>query len=70
MDWILCIVVFAYAIWAYYSGWKLLTGRWEFLDRKAVPNFLLKAFLSIMVGSFYGAIYAVLLIIKLITSFW
>jgi hypothetical protein len=66
---ILNIIMIGYAIWAYYSGWKLLTGRFEYLDRRAFPNLLVKAILSIAVGSVYGAIYFILIIIRMMIRF-
>ena len=60
----LTIVILIYSVWAFYSGWKVLTGRSEFLDRKAFPSVMLKIVLSFVVGSVYGVIYFIALIFK------
>ena len=61
---ILTIVILIYSVWAFYSGWKVLTGRSEFLDQKTFPSISLKCVLSILVGSVYGVIYFIALLFK------
>ena len=66
MDGMFSIVIVVYTVWAVYSGFKVLSGRSEWLDRKAPINMVVKAVLSLVVGYFIAAFYLLYLIIKFI----
>ena len=59
MNWtlLLNIAVLGYLAWAFYCGWKK-SSEIEYLNKKAVPNIILKILYSIAVGMVYGAIKA------------
>lgn len=63
---IVVIIVLAYTAWAIYSGFKVLSGRSEWLDRKAPLNMIIKIVLSIVIGYFIAAFYLIYLIFKLL----
>ena len=63
------VLILAYTVWAIYSGYIILTGRSEWLDRRAPLNMLVKAFLSVIVGYFIAAFYLIYLILKLVGIF-
>lgn len=58
------IIVIAYTVWAVYSGYKVISGRNEWLDRKAPINIAVKVVLSLVVGYFIAAFYLIYLILK------
>ena len=58
------VLVLAYTAWAIYSGFKVLSGRSEWLDRSAPLNMIVKIVLSILVGYVIGAFYLIYLILK------
>lgn len=60
------ILILAYTAWAIYSGYRVLTGRFEWLDRKAPLNVIVKIILSITTGYVIGAVYLMFLVFKLI----
>lgn len=62
-DVIVFIVILAYAVWAVYSGWKIMNGRFEFLEQKTIPIRILKVSSIILVGSVYGVINLTVLVI-------
>lgn len=62
-DVIVFIVILAYAVWAVYSGWKIMNGRFEFLEQKTIPIRILKVISIILVGSVYGVINLTVLVI-------
>lgn len=57
------IIILAYVIWAFYSGWQFMTGRIEYLDQKKIVPIIIKLLLSFAVGIFYGAIRFITLIL-------
>ena len=59
------ILVLAYTVWAFYSGFKVLSGRSEWLDRVAPLNLIVKIALSLVVGYIIAAFYLGYLLIKL-----
>lgn len=69
MDGTLTIVLLAYTVWAIYSGYKVLSGRSEWLDRRAPLNMIVKIILSVVVGYFVAAFYLVYLILKVLGLF-
>ncbi len=54
------IAALVYYVWAIYSGWKLLNGRFEFLEREGAGYKILKFICISIVGIFYGGIYLIL----------
>lgn len=58
------IIIIAYTIWAVYSGYKVLSGRNEWLDRRAPASIAVKCVLSLVVGYFIAAFYLIYLILK------
>lgn len=69
MDGIWTIVILAYTAWAIYTGYKFLSGRSEWLDRKAPLNMIVKIILSIVVGYFVAAFYLIYLILRMFGLF-
>ena len=58
------ILITAYLIWAFYSGFKVLSGRLEWLDRRAPLNLIVKIVLSGAVGFVIAGFYLIYLILK------
>lgn len=58
------VLVLAYTAWAIYSGYKVLSGRSEWLDRRAPINIVVKVVLSVVVGYVIAAFYLIYLILK------
>ena len=50
------VLILAYTAWAIYSGYKVLSGRSEWLDRRAPLNMIVKIALSVVVGYVIGGI--------------
>lgn len=58
------VLILAYTVWAIYSGYKVLSGRSEWLDRRAPMNMIVKIALSVVVGYVIAAFYLIYLILK------
>lgn len=58
------IILIVYTAWAIYSGYKVVSGRNEWLDRKQPVNIVVKAVVSIVVGYIIAAFYLIYLILK------
>jgi uncharacterized integral membrane protein len=58
------ILILAYTAWAIYSGYKVLSGRLEWLDRRAPLNMIVKIVLSVVVGYVIAVFYLIYLILK------
>jgi hypothetical protein len=58
------VLILAYTAWAIYSGYKVLSGRSEWLDRRAPLNMIVKIALSVVVGYVIAAFYLIYLILK------
>lgn len=58
------VLALAYTGWAIYSGYQVLTGRSEWLDRRAPLNIAVKAALSIAVGYVIAMFYLLYLLFK------
>ena len=58
------VLILAYTAWAIYSGYKVLSGRSEWLDRRAPLNMIVKIALSVVVGYVIAAFYLIYLIPK------
>ncbi len=59
-------LIVAYTIWAIYSGYKVMSGRSEWLDKRAPLNMIVKAVVCTIVGYVIGVFYLILLIIRLV----
>ncbi len=66
MDGFWTIIILIYTAWAIYSGYKILSGRSEWLDRHTPLNIMIKIILSIIVGYFIAAFYLIYLIFKFV----
>ncbi|WP_461873837.1 hypothetical protein [Fusicatenibacter sp.] len=58
------LLILVYTGWAIYSGYSILTGRSEWLDRRAPLNIAVKAVLSIVVGYVIAMFYLLYLLFK------
>ena len=58
------VLILAYTAWAIYSGYKVVSGRSEWLDRRAPLNIVVKIALSVVVGYVIAAFYLIYLILK------
>lgn len=58
------VLILAYTAWAIYSGYKVMSGRSEWLDRRAPLNIIVKIALSVVVGYVIAAFYLIYLILK------
>ncbi len=58
------VLILAYTAWAIYSGYKVVSGRSEWLDRRAPLNMVVKIALSVVVGYVIAAFYLIYLILK------
>lgn len=59
------ILIILYSVWAVYSGFRVLSGRSEWLDRSAPLCLICKIILSLIVGYFIGVFFLIYLILKL-----
>lgn len=55
-----------YANWAYYSGWKWISGRFASLEKEGIQYKVLKAVIGFCVGCVIGAYYLLYMVLKLI----
>lgn len=60
------VLILAYMAWSVYAGWKVLSGRSEWLDRNAPLNKVVKFIVCFAVGQVIGTFYLIYLIFKLI----
>lgn len=58
------VLILAYTAWAIYSGYKVVSGRSEWIDRRAPLNMVVKIALSVVVGYVIAAFYLIYLILK------
>lgn len=58
------VIVLVYTVWAVYSGYKFLTGRCEWLDRKEPVNRIVKGVLSVLVGYVIAVFYLIYVILR------
>jgi hypothetical protein len=58
------VLILAYTAWAIYSGYRALSGRSEWLDKRAPLNMIVKIALSVVVGYVIAAFYLIYLILK------
>ena len=58
------VLILAYTAWAIYSGYKVMSGRSEWLDRRAPLNIIVKIALSVVVGYVIAAFYLIYIILK------
>ncbi len=64
------ILICIYVCWGIYSGFKVLSGRIAWLDKKKPLNLIVKLILSFLLGIVIGAFYLIYLIFKILFSFW
>ncbi len=58
------ILILGYTVWAIYSGYKVISGRSEWLDKQKPFNILVKIVLSIFVGYIIAGFYLIYLVFK------
>lgn len=58
------IILLIYVVWAVYSGWKFMDGRFAVLEQKGILYKIIKFIGAWMVGMVYGAIYLIILIFR------
>ena len=58
------VLILVYTSWAIYSGYKVMTGRSEWLDRREPVSLVCKCVLSVIVGYIIGAFYFIYLILQ------
>lgn len=57
------LLLILYTVWAVYSGFKVLTGRNEWLDRKTPASMAVKIAGSFLIGYVIGGFYLIYLIL-------
>lgn len=60
------LLVLAYTIWAVYSGYKVVSGRSEWLDKNSAVNRMVKAITCLLVGYIIGVFYLLYLIVRML----
>lgn len=59
------LLIFAvYSVWAVYSGYKMINGRYEWLERKETANKVCKAIAVLGAGYLIGGFYLIWWVIK------
>ena len=58
------IIVIAYTAWAVYSGYQVISGRNEWLDRRAPANIAVKVVLKLLLDTSLQPFYLIYLILK------
>jgi uncharacterized membrane protein YwzB len=66
---VISIIVIVYMIWAIYSGWKFINGRFDFLEKKEAQYKILKVIIAILIGIVYGFINMFIALLKWIFRF-
>jgi formate/nitrite transporter FocA (FNT family) len=56
---VLLIVMLAYMAWALHAGNKVLSGRFEWLDRDATASKVCKFILAFVIGNIIGGFYMI-----------
>lgn len=59
----MAILYVLYTLWAFYSGFRFVSGRSEWLDRSSPSNFIVKLIISMAVGYIIGGFYLIYLIL-------
>lgn len=60
------ILSLIYIVWAFYAGFRFVSGRSWWLEQRAPINMICKCLLSLVIGYFIGAFYFIYLIWVLI----
>lgn len=60
------IFIIAYSVWAVYSGYKVLSGRSEWLDANKTMNKIAKFLLSAIIGYFVASFYLAYLVVNFV----
>ncbi len=63
------VLLLIYMVWSTYAGWRVLSGRSEWLERDATLNKVVKVIVCFFVGQIIGAFYLIYLILKLVFRF-
>ena len=58
------MIFMIYMAWAVYSGYKVMSGRSEWLDKRAPVNMIVKFIVGTIVGFIIAAFYLLYLIFK------
>ncbi len=58
------VIFLVYSVWAIYSGYNFVNGRWAFFEEKKPLNIILKALMIVIMGSWYGIINLIYYMIK------
>lgn len=59
------IIFLVYSVWAVYSGYKMINGKYEWLECQKTLNKVCKWFVILGAGYVIGAFYLVWMVIKL-----
>ena len=68
MDPLELIIIVGYIAWAFFSGFRVVSGFSEWLDAPVMPNRLVKIIVSGIVGAAIGFFYFVWIMFKFIFS--
>lgn len=60
------ILLIAYCAWAIFSGYRVVSGHSEWLDRNAPMNAIVKFCVCTFVGGFIGGFYLIYFILHLL----
>ena len=58
------IIFLVYSVWALYSGYKMINGKYEWLERQETTNRVCKWLVILGAGYVIGAFYLVWAVIK------
>ena len=58
------IIFLVYSVWAVYSGYKMINGKYEWLERQETTNRVCKWLVVLGAGYVIGAFYLVWTVIK------
>ncbi|MGN1223543.1 MAG: hypothetical protein ACI4TG_00390 [Ruminococcus sp.] len=64
------VLTIVYEVWAIYSGYKVVSGRFEWLEDERIFNKIVKFAVCFFVGNLIGAFYLLYLPIKFIFNFF
>lgn len=60
------VFLLIYMVWSTYAGWKVLSGRSEWLEKDATLNKVVKVIVCFFVGQIIGAFYLIYWIMNLV----
>lgn len=70
MDPLELIIIVGYIAWAFFSGFRFVTGFSEWLDAPVMPNRLVKIIVSGIVGAVIGVFYLAWILLKFVLAFF